>query len=239
MKTLLFIGAFLFFCSFFFSISAIPLPTNVDVVSEKKQGQKGIARYYVPNGVLTSVDEAIILDLANKRGIERVAKIVTHYMLPSSAKAIRVEGITKKKGREVSREILSVTRKGWAFPEARPGKNDLIVGDFWAGKVYVKKQVELNVRGKSYLCSSVTGMTFEEAAALRAMFLNKRFKTSGTIRKNALDQVDWSQPTRFTKRGDSISIGFLARGRSGGFFDLQIKKENNLLTIFQMMQAMP
>ena len=239
MKTFLIIGAFLFFYSFFISISAIPLPTNVDVVSEEKQGQNGIIRSYVPNGVLTSVEEAIILDLAKKRGIERVAKIVTHYMLPSSAKAIRVEGTTKKEGREVSRKILSITYKGWTFPEARPGKNDLILGDFWAGKVYVRKQFELKVSGKSFLCSSVTGMSFEEAEALLAMFLNKGFKTSGTIRKNALDQVDWSQPTRFTKRDDRLSVGFLAKGRGAGFFDLTLKKENEGFTILQMMQAMP
>lgn len=239
MKTFLIIGAFLFFYSFFISISAIPLPTNVDVVTEEKQGQNGIIRSYVPNGVLTSVEEAIILDLAKKRGIERVAKIVTHYMLPSSAKAIRVEGTTKKEGREVSRKILSITYKGWTFPEARPGKNDLILGDFWAGKVYVRKQFELKVSGKSFLCSSVTGMSFEEAEALLAMFLNKGFKTSGTIRKNALDQVDWSQPTRFTKRGDRLSVGFLAKGRGAGCFDLTLKKENEGFTILQMMQAMP
>ena len=239
MKTFLIIGAFLFFYSFFISISAIPLPTNVDVVTEEKQGQNGIIRSYVPNGVLTSVEEAIILDLAKKRGIERVAKIVTHYMLPSSAKAIRVEGTTKKEGREVSRKILSITYKGWTFPEARPGKNDLILGDFWAGKVYVRKQFELKVSGKSFLCSSVTGMSFEEAEALLAMFLNKGFKTSGTIRKNALDQVDWSQPTRFRKQGDRFSVGFLAKGRGAGFFDLTLKKENEGFTILQMMQAMP
>ena len=116
MKTFLIIGAFLFFYSFFISISAIPLPTNVDVVSEEKQGQNGIIRSYVPNGVLTSVEEAIILDLAKKRGIERVAKIVTHYMRPSSAKAIRVEGIAEKVGREVSKKIVRITRKGWTFP---------------------------------------------------------------------------------------------------------------------------
>ena len=97
MKTFLIIGAFLFFYSFFISISAIPLPTNVDVVSEEKQGQNGIIRSYVPNGVLTSVEEAIILDLAKKRGIERVAKIVTHYMLPSSAKAIRWKVLPRKR----------------------------------------------------------------------------------------------------------------------------------------------
>ena len=218
---------------------AIPLPEAHQRIPSINLIQNGIVRSYLPDGVLTSADEVIILDLTKKRGIERVAKIVTHYMLPSSAKAIRVEGITKKEGREVSRKILSITYKEWTFPEARPGKNDLILGDFWAGKVYVRKQFELKVNGKSYLCSSVTGMSFEEAEALLAMFLNKGFKTSGTIRKNALEQVDWSQPTRFTKRGDRLSVGFLAKGRGAGFFDLTLKKENEGFTILQMMQAMP
>ena len=237
MKFFLILGEFLSFCSFFISISAIPLPTNVDVVSEEKQGQNGIIRSYVPNGVLTSADEAIILNLAKKRGIERVAKIVTHYMLPSSAKAIRVEGFAEKKGREVSRKTLSVTRKGWTFPNAKPGKNDLVLGGFWAGNVYVRKQVELKVSGKIYLCSSVIGMSFEEAEFILGMFQNKKFKVNPSVRQNSLEQVNWAQPTRFSRKGDIISVGFLAKG--DGFFDLQIKQENGILTIFQMMQAMP
>jgi hypothetical protein len=32
-------------------------------------------------------------------------------------------------------------------------------------------------------------------------------------------------------------VGFLAKDE--GFFDLQIKEENGILTILQMMQAMP
>ena len=160
-------------------------------------------------------------------------------MRPSSAKAIRVEGTAEKKGREVLQKILRITRKDWTFPEARPGKNDLILGDFWAGKVYVRKQVELNVNGKSYLCSSIVGMTFEEAEALLAMFLKKAFKLSSSVRQNFLDQVDWEQPTHFGKRGESISAVFLAKGREGGFFDLMIKKEKGVLIIHQMMEAMP
>jgi hypothetical protein len=127
----------------FISISAIPLPIIEDVRFEKKLGQNGIVRSYLVGAVLTQAEEEIILKLAKKRGFKRVDKIITHYMLPSSANAIRVEGFAEKKGREVSREILSVTRKGWTFPNAKPEKNDLVLGDFWAGNVYVRKQVEL------------------------------------------------------------------------------------------------
>ena len=132
---------------------------------------------------------------------------------------------------------MSVTRKGWTFPNAKPGKNDLILGDFWAGNVYVRKQVELNVNGKIYLCSAVTDMSFEEAESLLGTFQNKKFKVNPSVRQNSLEQVNWAQPTRFSRKGDIISVGFLAKG--DGFFDLQIKQENGILTILQMMQAMP
>lgn len=151
MKSCLTFGAFLCFWMPFISISAIPLPTNEDVRFEKKLGQNGIVRSYLVGAVLTQAEEEIILKLAKKRGVKRVGKIITHYMLPSSAKAIRVEGFAEKKGREVSKKILSVTRKGWTFPNAKPGKNDLVLGDFWAGNVCVRKQFELNVSGKIYV----------------------------------------------------------------------------------------
>ena len=137
------------FFGFLYLGHAIPLPTDEVKVPKVNFIQDQIVRSYVPDGVLTSADEAIILDIAKKRGIESVAEIVTHYMRPSSAKAIRVEGTAEKKGREVLQKILRITRKDLTFPEARHGKNDLILGDFWAGKVYVRKQVELNVNGKS------------------------------------------------------------------------------------------
>jgi hypothetical protein len=207
----------------FISISAIPLPTNKDVRFEKKLGQNGIVRSYLVGAVLTQAEEEIILKLAKKRGIKRVGKIVTHYMLPSSAKAIRVEGFAEKKGREVSRKILSVTRKGWTFPNAKPGKNDLVLGDFWAGNVYVRKQVELNVSGKIYLCSSVIGMSFEEAEFLLGKFQNKKFKVNPSVRQNSLEQVNWAQPTRFSRKGDLISVGFLAKGE--GFLIFKLRKK--------------
>ena len=101
----------------------------------------------------------------------------------------------------------------------------------------MRKQVELNVSGKIYLCSSVIGMSFEEAEFLLGKFQNKKFKVNPSVRQNSLEQVNWAQPTRFSRKGDLISVGFLAKGE--GFFDLQIKEENGILTILQMMQAMP
>jgi len=93
------------------------------------------------------------------------------------------------------------------------------------------------MEGKSYLCSSVTEMSLREVETLLGMFQNKKFKLNPSVRQNSLDQVNWAQSTRFSRKGDLISVGFLAEGE--GFFDLQIKEENDILTILQMMQAMP
>lgn len=228
-----------FFITFYPLCQAISLPVNEESKSNTNILQDGIVRSYVAGALLSSSEEITVLEIAKKRGIGKVHKIITYTMLPSSAKAIRVEGPAMKKGREVLRKFLNITHREWTFPEAQPGKNDLIVGNFWAGKVYVKKQVELYVSGESYLCNSVTGMTLKEAEVLLAMFLSKRFMASAMIRQNALDQVDWCQPTRFTKQGDRFSVGFLAKGRGAGFFDLTLKKENEGLTILQMKQAVP
>jgi hypothetical protein len=69
------------------------------------------------------------------------------------------------------------------------------------------------------------------------MFQNKKFKVNPSVRQNSLEEVNWTQPTRFSRKGDIISVGFLAKDE--GFFDLQIKEESGILTILQMMQAMP
>lgn len=239
MKLLLFLSYFLFFLSFLYPTHAIPLPADEDKIPSANLIFDRVERSYVMNGVLTHGDEVIILDLAKKQGIEKVAKISTHYILPTSFKAIQVEGMIEREGREVSTKTLSITRKDWAFPNAKPGMNDLTQGDFWASKVYVRKQVELYVDGNSYLCNSVQGLSFEEAEILLGIFLNKQFGISSGVRQTALAQVDWNRPTRFGKREGNISVGFLTKGKGGGFFNLIVKKENGALIIQQMMQAIP
>ena len=114
MKLLLILSYFMSFLGFLCLGHAIPLPTDEDKVPKVNFIQDQIVRSYVPDGLLTSADEAIILDLAKKRGIERVAEIVTHYMRPSFAKAIRVEGTAEKKGREYFGR-LSCQRQGGRF----------------------------------------------------------------------------------------------------------------------------
>ena len=65
------------FFGFLYLGHAIPLPTDEVKVPKVNFIQDQIVRSYVPDGVLTSADEAIILDIAKKRGIESVAEINT------------------------------------------------------------------------------------------------------------------------------------------------------------------
>ena len=72
------------------------------------------------------------------------------------------------------------------------------------------------------------------------MFLNGEYDHTPAVNEKSLNQVDWSKPSRFSKRGENISIGFLHKGGPGsGFFDLQIKLVGKELTITQMFQAVP
>jgi hypothetical protein len=54
-----------------------------------------------------------------------------------------------------------------------------------------------------------------------------------------LDQVDWSKPSRFGKRGDAISVGFPHKREGEGFFDMEIEMVGGKLNIKQMFQAVP
>ena len=222
----------------------IPAPTLIGGAKEApspslSEVKDGIERSYVSNASLSDEDVKTVLELAQKSGITKVAKISTHYMLPTSMRSIKVEGAPIENGREISRSVLSVTRKSWSFPDAKPGKADVVSGEFWARKPYVRKQVILKVGGNSFLCNSINGMSYEEAESIIGIFLAGKYTAGTEVRKRGLEQVNWTKPTHFRKRGDSIQVGFLADRESNGFFDLEITLDDKRIQIKDLMQAMP
>ncbi len=201
----------------------------------------GFERAYVKRAMLTKEQEQVVLALAQQCGIEQVVKISTHNMYPSSFRNVRVHGQEVLNGREVSFQVLSVSHGAWLHPGAKPGKGDLQLGAFWAGKPYTRKQTILKVGKKEYRTGSIQGITAEECETILAMFLKGEYDHEPAVNQKRLDQVDWSKPSRFSKRGEGqISVGFLHKaGPGGGFFDLQVNLKGKQLTIIQMFQAVP
>jgi len=200
----------------------------------------GFDRDYVKRAMLTKDQEKEVIALAQKAGIKKVARISTHNMYPSPYRGIRVQGAEEVKRREVSYQVLSVSHGEWLQEGAKPGKGHVQLGDFWAGKPYARKQTILKVGKKEYRVGSINKMKPEECETILGMFLNGEYDHTPAVNEKRLNQVDWSKPSRFSKRGENISIGFLHKGGPGsGFFDLQIKLVGKELTITQMFQAIP
>ena len=200
----------------------------------------GFEREYVKRAMLSKDQEKEVIALARKAGIKKVAKISTHNMYPSPYRGIRVQGAEEVKGREVSYQVLSVSHGEWLQEGAKPGKGHVQLGGFWAGKPYARKQTILKVGKKEYRVGSINKMKPEECETILGMFLNGEYDHTPAVNEKRLNQVDWSKPSRFSKRGENISIGFLHKGGPGsGFFDLQIKLVGKELTITQMFQAIP
>ena len=201
----------------------------------------GIERDYGA-GKLTESQEEIVLALAKKQGVAKVARISTIHFFPSAARGIRVDGAKETNGREVSYKVLSVNFKPWFHPGGGPRKGDAQMGDFWAGKPYEKKQTILRVGETDYLCGSIRDIEIKECEAMLSLFLAGKFTYSPNPRINdkLLGQVDWDKPSRFSKRGNAISVGFPHKGGPGsGFFDLQVEFVDGKLNIKQMFQAIP
>ena len=80
----------------------------------------------------------------------------------------------------------------------------------------------------------------EECEKILSQLMTEDYNLSPRVKEKTLKQVDWTSPSRFSKRGDNISAGFLHKGGPGsGFFDLQIKHDGDVLIIMQMFQAIP
>ena len=199
----------------------------------------GIERDYVPRAILTKDQEQTVIELANKSGIKKVAKISSHNMFPSPFRGLRVQGVEQVKGREVSYQVLSVSHGEWLQPGAKPRKGQIQMGNFWAGKPYTRKQITLKVGKKEYRTGSIMGMNAEECEKILSQLMSEDYDLGPQVNEKTLKLVDWTKPSRFSKRGKIISAGFLHKAGGGGFFDLQIKQDGNVLTINQMFQAIP
>ena len=226
-----------------FQLNAIPLPGAKQVKKSPARITKsgGIERDYRA-GKLTEAQEKIVIALAKKQGVQKVARITTINFFPSQARGIRVDGAKEVNGREVSYKVLSVNFKPWFHPGGGPRKGDAQMGDFWDGKPYEKKQTILRIGETDYLCGSIRGIEIKECETMLSLFLAGKFSYNPGARINdkLLDQVDWDKPSRFSKRGDDISVGFPHKGGPGsGFFDLQVEFVDGKLNIKQMFQAIP
>ena len=194
---------------------------------------------YVAGAVLTKAQEQMVLDLAAQRGIKKVAKISTYYLLPTDARGIQVQSVEQVKNREVTSQILNISYKKWWLPNEGPGKDDLRVGEFWAGKPATRKETILKVGKKYYRARTIQGMTLEEAEKILRMLLEPNYTVEPAVRQESFEQIAWDKPMSFRKQGDNYSVTFPHIARGAGFFDLQIKMNNGELIIHQMFQAIP
>lgn len=194
---------------------------------------------YVAGAVLTKAQEQMVLDLAAQRGIKKVAKISTYYLLPTDARGIQVQSVEQVKNREVTSQILNISYKKWWLPNEGPGKDDLQVGEFWAGKPATRKETILKVGKKDYRARTIQGMTLEEAEKILQMLLEPNYTVEPAVRQESFEQIAWDKPMSFRKQGDNYSVTFPHIARGAGFFDLQIKMNNGELIIHQMFQAIP
>ena len=194
---------------------------------------------YVAGAVLTKAQEKMVLDLAAQRGIKKIVKISTYYLLPTDARGIQVQSAEQVKNREVTSQILNISYKKWWLPNEGPGKDDLQVGEFWAGKPATRKETILKVGKKDYRARTIQGMTLEEAEKILRMLLEPNYTVEPAVRQESFEQIAWDKPMSFRKQGDNYSVTFPHIARGAGFFDLQIKMNNGELIIHQMFQAIP
>ena len=229
MKNLQF--ALLFCCLIAF---VMPLLSEMSA-TEKDQ----IQRDYVPRAVLSKDQEKIVIQLAAKRGIKPVAKISTYNLYPTQARGIRVQGVEQVKGREVSIQVLSVNYKKWWHANAEVKEDDLQIGEYWAGKPSVQKEIILKVGKKEYRTRTVQGLSLEQAESMLGLLLTKNYIIEPAVNQANFEKIAWDKPMGFRKRGETFSISFPHISRGAGFFDLQIQIKNKELLIQQMFQAVP
>jgi len=169
----------------------------------------GVERDYVDRARLAKSEEALVLKMARNRGIEEVAKITTYNMFPTPFRGIAVQGLDRIEGREVSHRVLSVSYRKWLEPGAKPGKDDLVIGDFWAGQARVVKKTILRHGKDEFRIATPRGISVGVCESVLANLLDGRYRLGPAVEEKMMDGVDWSKPP-FWETGRS----YLGRLRS-------------------------
>ena len=199
---------------------------------------KHFQRDYIQAAKLTESEEHTVLELARQCGITNVAKITTQYRLPSTIRYITVESAETVSGRAVSSQLLEIKYKKWLPQTVGPRESETQVGDFWAGQLRIRKQTILKVGPKEYRTASISGITIQECETILDYLLEGNYKLAAG-RSDRLDQVDWSKPKGFYKRGDTISVSFPHKQKGEGLFELHLQQTTPKLTINEVMQMVP
>ena len=199
----------------------------------------GFERAYVKQAILSKEEEQVVTALAKKRGIKKIAKITTVNLHPTPFRRISVKGVEELKGREVSFKVLNVTYKKWSFPNSKPGKRDLQMGDFWAGPAGTQKQTILKVNKKVFRVASLKGLEIKKCESILALFLAGKYTAEPGVNVEQFKQIDWSKPGGFWKQGERLSVQFPHKREGSGFFELEVKAGKKQLVITQLLQAVP
>ena len=207
-------------------------------IAKEIPGSANFKRNYVKGANLTKAEEQNVVELANQCGITTIAEISTHYLRPSSTRAIAVQSVEKVDGRSVSCKVLEIKYRKWRPQSDGPRPGDKQLGEFWAAKPRPRKQTILKAGDKEYRTRSIAGLTVEECEMILAAFLKGNYNLARG-NANRLEQVDWTKPIGFYKSGDTISVSFPHKQEGEGFFDLQFQQIKPKITITEVMQAVP
>ena len=203
-------------------------------------------RDYVNKAVLTKEQEMTISDLAKKCGIGEISKISTSNLFPSPFRSIRVFGVEQVKGRNVTFQVLNVSHNKWLPAGSKPKKNQIQLGNFWAGKSLNRSLVILKVNKNIYRTNSIQGIKAEDCEMILSKLMSNTYDIGPLVNKDTLNQVNWAKPISFFKattnaesKAVSVSVTFLHKLKDNGLFDLEIKIKGDKLIIAQILQAIP
>ena len=196
----------------------------------------GFERDYVERAVLTDEQEKTVLELAKKRGIQKVGKIYTYNIYPTAARGIGVRGIEQIKDRDVSCEVLMMTYGKWSHAGMVPGKDDLKIGDFWAGKPRTEKQKILKIGKDEFRVGRCDGMKPAECEAILKLLLSKQYVGAPGVRSEEFQHINFRKPNWFSKRGETCQVSFTRKKSDSEWFHLTVKIEDGKVVISELLQ---
>ena len=81
------------------------------------------------------------------------------------------------------------------------------------------------------------GVSLEQCELILGLLLARKFGLATGVRNEDINQVAWSRPKGFSKRGQAVSISFPHKRTESEFFDIKVSMERKQLTIVELLRA--
>ena len=191
---------------------------------------------FVPTGELTTNEINLVIQLADKAGIQELEEVVTDYIHPSTNLCIHAKERETRDGRKITFRRLYIGRRGWEKKGPSSDDKVLRIGDLWVQLVTHVELTALTVQQRDFRVDLRNGIRPEIAERILESFQSARFRFERNSDEKLLPLIDFTQPSSLWDpgRGTEMRMSFNSKHDHLEWFSIHFMFDDGVITILEI-----